>query len=100
MKQNDLKKIADAIADGMMAKRAPMPGCGDQSSSQNFRCTAGNVFSCGTYECGGAGNFTCGMGPTDMFGCLTVFDCDSNFTCQDSQWFNCRNTFRCSTFSY
>ncbi len=84
MKQEDLKKIADAIADGVIAQKAPLPGCGSASASSQYSC---GVYDCaaGGYECGGAANFNCN----------TVFYCTQYFQCYSG--FNCNNTYGCSS---
>ena len=46
MKKEDLKKIADDIADGLTAKKTPLPGCG---SSSSFDCPTSD-FACTTFE--------------------------------------------------
>ncbi len=86
MKQEDLKKIADAIADGIIAQKAPLPGCGSQSASNQYSC-GGYDCDAGGYQCGSAGNFFCNTN----FDCGQYFLCYSNFFCQ--QTFNCTQTY-------
>ena len=82
MKADDLNKIADTIANSIIRNKAPLPGCGSSSSSQNHTCQS--QFGCNSYECGGAGNFWC-----------YTFNCSSH-DCPGSANFWCQ-VFWCST---
>ena len=80
MKKEDLKKIADTIAESIMAKKAPLPGCGDASSSSDYTCPT-NYECWNGYECGGAGTFMCAIYLCDTgFYCYSAFQC-SSFSC-------------------
>jgi hypothetical protein len=82
MNKDDLKKIADAIADGITAQKAPLPGCGSPSNSNQFSCGS-YVCLASAYQCGGAANFDCNY----TFNCNILFQCYSAFNCH--MVFNC-----------
>ena len=84
MKNKNLEQIADTIAKSILAKKAPLPGCGSSSSSQNYTCAPG--YQCwSSYYCGGAGNFTC-----NVFLCEATFNCPTDFDCSD---FTCNSSY-------
>ncbi|HUT05016.1 MAG TPA: hypothetical protein VM163_14130 [bacterium] len=91
MKDKDIDKIAQAIAAKIGEPGGPVIlGCGDASSSQDYRCS--DTYICyDDYECGGAGVFNCGYG----FYCHGYFDCEGA-----SSQFNCgSDRFVCDTYS-
>jgi len=83
MDDKEIEKIAQAIAAKIAEPGAnKLLGCGDASSSQNYNCSSAN-YNCSSYECGGAGNFTCGTAGSFQHRCSLTFDCRSNFTCNN-----------------
>ena len=92
MTDEQIDKIARAIAAKIGEPGGPVVlGCGSASATGDYNCSA---YTCSTsYQCGGAGYFTCG-GSSTWFNCRDAFKCYSYFTCYGSgSHFICSGTY-------
>jgi len=85
MRPQDIEKIANSVVGSFSGTASVSAGCGSASSTVEYMCD-GFDFACqSTYECGGAGNFTCGttfpFDCVEIFGCASAFDCPVIFNC-------------------
>ena len=88
MRPKDIEKIAGSVVGSFSGAASISAGCGSASSTTEYLCS-GLEFMCDSnYECGGAGNFSCGMGSPfgclEIFGCASAFDCPGEFSCFSS----------------
>ena len=86
MKNEEVNKIAEAIAAKIGEGDADqLLGCGSASNESSYHaCNGTGMYSCNTYECGGAADFTCGYSTfaCNVFRCYGgLFNCTGHFEC-------------------